>query len=59
MESSFAAEFRAAKSIPWVVEETGKVGGEVRFAGGAGFSAGNITFVNVYEAGYVCHRLCH
>jgi len=29
----------------------GKVAGEVRSAGGQGLTAGNVTFVNVYEAG--------
>ena len=32
---------------------SGRIAGEVRSAGGDGFTAGNVTFVQVYEAGYV------
>jgi hypothetical protein len=42
-----------AKSIPWVTTESGRLAGEVRSAGGGGFTAGNVTFVSVYEAGSV------
>jgi hypothetical protein len=38
-----------------VIERSGRVAGEVRAAGGGGFGAGNVTFVNVYEAGFVIH----
>lgn len=53
LETKFFEEFKSAKSRPWVTTESGKVAGEVRSAGGSGFTAGNVTFVNVYEAGYV------
>lgn len=36
-------------------ERSGRVAGEVRTAGGGGLGAGNVTFVNVYEAGFVFH----
>jgi len=36
-----------------VTFESGRLAGEVRSAGGAGYTAGNVTFVNVHEAGLV------
>ena len=53
LESDFVEEFQKAKSIPWIDSTTGRLAGEVRSAGGGGFTAGNVTFVNVHEAGYV------
>ncbi|KAJ7468642.1 carboxypeptidase C [Mycena latifolia] len=53
LESTFQSEFVAAKAIPWVTAGTGKLAGEVRSAGGKGFSAGNVTFVVVHEAGHM------
>ncbi len=53
LESKFHKEFKAAPSIQWVTAGEGRVAGEVRSAGGSGFGAGNVTFVNVYEAGCV------
>ena len=38
-----------------MIERSGRVAGEVRAAGGGGFGAGNVTFVTVYEAGFVIH----
>jgi len=38
--------------MPWVTTYNGRVAGEVKSAGGQGLTAGNVTFVNVYEAGY-------
>jgi carboxypeptidase C (cathepsin A) len=52
-DSSFQSEFVAAQSIPWVTAGSGKLAGAVRSAGGKGFTAGNVTFVTVFEAGYV------
>ncbi len=37
--------------MPWILED--KQVGEVRSAGGDGFTAGNVTFVNVYDAGHM------
>lgn len=51
LESQFQSEFLSSKPTPWVTMETGRLAGEVRSAGGDGFSAGNVTFVNVHEAG--------
>ena len=51
LESDFVEEFQKAKSIPWIDSTTGRLAGEVRSAGGGGFTAGNVTFVNVHEAG--------
>lgn len=53
LEHKFHEEFSKTPSSPWVTLDSGKVAGEVRSAGGDGFTAGNVTFVNVYEAGYV------
>jgi hypothetical protein len=53
LEHVFHKEFKAAPSIQWVPAGTGRVAGEVRSAGGNGFGAGNVTFVNIYEAGFV------
>ncbi len=33
--------------------KTGVMAGEVRSAGGDGFTSGNVTFVNVHNAGFV------
>ncbi|KAJ6614660.1 carboxypeptidase C [Mycena sp. CBHHK59/15] len=53
LESKFTGEFRAAKSVPWIAAGSGKLAGSVRSAGGKGFSAGNVTFVTVFEAGHM------
>ncbi|KAI4518274.1 peptidase S10, serine carboxypeptidase [Schizophyllum commune Loenen D] len=53
LESDFVDEFQKAKSIPWIDSTTGRLAGEVRSAGGGGFTAGNVTFVNVHEAGHM------
>ncbi|KAG5642320.1 hypothetical protein DXG03_002995 [Asterophora parasitica] len=52
LDSKFRQEFSATKAAPWITSRSGKLAGEVRAAGGAGFTAGNVTFVNVFEAGY-------
>jgi cathepsin A (carboxypeptidase C) len=53
LETSFHDEFSSAKSIPWVTSDSGRQAGRVRSAGGAGFTAGNVTFVEVYDAGHM------
>ncbi|KAH9996036.1 Alpha/Beta hydrolase protein [Russula vinacea] len=53
LEHKFHKEFKRAPSIQWVTAREGRVAGEVRSAGGRGFGAGNVTFVNVYEAGHM------
>ncbi|KAI0275295.1 Alpha/Beta hydrolase protein [Gloeopeniophorella convolvens] len=53
LEHKFHKEFLAAPSIQWVTAREGRVAGEVRAAGGGGFGAGNVTFVNVYAAGHM------
>jgi len=55
LETKFQKEFKAAPSIQWVTARDGRVAGEVRSAGGGGFGSGNVTFVNVHEAGFVLH----
>jgi cathepsin A (carboxypeptidase C) len=39
--------------MKWIPARSGRVAGEVRSAGGNGFGAGNVTFVNIFEAGFV------
>ncbi|KAH8094750.1 Alpha/Beta hydrolase protein [Cristinia sonorae] len=53
LEHTFHEEFSKAKPIPWVTLDSGKIAGEVRSAGGDGFTAGNVTFVQVYDAGHM------
>ncbi|KAG6811216.1 hypothetical protein H0H92_008511 [Tricholoma furcatifolium] len=53
LDTKFHTEFSATKPVPWVTTKSGKLAGEVRSAGGAGFTAGNVTFVTVYEAGHM------
>ncbi|KAF8265772.1 serine carboxypeptidase [Lactarius quietus] len=53
LENKFHKEFEDAPSIPWVLEHSGRVAGEVRAAGGGGLGAGNVTFVNVHDAGHM------
>ncbi|KAG6909590.1 hypothetical protein DXG01_016629 [Tephrocybe rancida] len=50
-DTKFHTEFTATKPVPWITSTSGRLAGEVRSAGGAGFTAGNVTFVTVFEAG--------
>ncbi|KAI0354677.1 peptidase S10 serine carboxypeptidase [Trametes cingulata] len=51
LEHKFHEGFIRAPNWEFIVEETGEVGGRVRSAGGYG--AGNVTFVQIYEAGHM------
>ncbi|PCH36516.1 hypothetical protein WOLCODRAFT_28645 [Wolfiporia cocos MD-104 SS10] len=53
LDSRFQKEFAAKKPVPWVTTESGQLAGTVRSAGGNGYTAGNITFVAVHEAGHM------
>lgn len=53
LEHQFHAEFAASGDEQWVAAETGRVAGRVRSAGGGGLGAGNVTYVEVFEAGCV------
>ncbi|KAI0789518.1 Alpha/Beta hydrolase protein [Abortiporus biennis] len=53
LEHKFHEEFVKTKPVPWVTLDSGKVAGETRSAGGNGFTSGNVTFVNVFEAGHM------
>jgi carboxypeptidase C (cathepsin A) len=53
LETKFKTEFQASSPLPWVTAKGGKVAGVVRSAGGGGETAGNVTFVTVYEAGHM------
>lgn len=51
LEHIYHSEFASTKGVPWVTLESGTIAGEVRSAGGQGFTSGNVTFVQVFEAG--------
>lgn len=51
LQNRYHDEFEHAKPMLWSTLTGGRVAGEVRSAGGGGFTAGNVTFVQVYEAG--------
>lgn len=53
LETNLHAEFSEALSLPWVTLDAHKQAGLVRQAGGGKNSAGNVTFVNVWNAGSV------
>ena len=52
LESKFHDEFSKTELQPWVTLDKGALAGWVRSAGGDGFTAGNITYVQVHAAGY-------
>lgn len=51
--SVFHREYSQTPTIAWRVRSTGEVAGSVRTVGGDGSTAGNITFVTIYEAGHM------
>jgi len=53
MDSKFATEFRNTKSTPWTPLDPSIAAGEIRSAGGGDKTAGNVTFLNIYEAGHM------
>ncbi|KZS93183.1 peptidase S10, serine carboxypeptidase [Sistotremastrum niveocremeum HHB9708] len=53
LDSPLQREFLETKSANWVTSKYGKLAGKVRSAGGDGFTAGNYTFVEVFEAGHM------
>ncbi|EIN14318.1 serine carboxypeptidase [Punctularia strigosozonata HHB-11173 SS5] len=53
LDTEFHEEFLGAQSLPWVTEKSGQLAGAVRSAGGKGYTAGNVTFLNVYDAGHM------
>ncbi|CAE6418101.1 unnamed protein product [Rhizoctonia solani] len=56
LETSFQADFQAAKQVPFVPlsSKSNKPAGFVKTAGGKGqFTAGNITYVQIYDAGHM------
>ncbi|KAH8115994.1 serine carboxypeptidase [Phellopilus nigrolimitatus] len=53
LDTNFREEFTAAEALPWVTLASGKIAGSVRTAGANEFTAGNVTFVTVHEAGHM------
>ncbi|OSD05705.1 carboxypeptidase C [Trametes coccinea BRFM310] len=53
LESKFHEEFAKTSKQPWVTLDKGEVAGWVRAAGGDGFTAGNVTYVQVHAAGHM------
>ncbi|KZO96372.1 alpha/beta-hydrolase [Calocera viscosa TUFC12733] len=53
LENKYAPEFRNQSNTPYVALTSGKVVGEVRSAGGGGVGAGNLAYVQIYEAGHM------
>ncbi|EKM61756.1 uncharacterized protein PHACADRAFT_248586 [Phanerochaete carnosa HHB-10118-sp] len=51
--NKFHDEFAKSVEKPWFTLESGRQAGVVRSAGGDGFTAGNVTFVQVHEAGHM------
>ena len=51
LENVFQEEFLTVGPIPWITEYSQEVVGTVRSAGGNRFTAGNVTFAIVHEAG--------
>ncbi|GJE97833.1 serine carboxypeptidase [Phanerochaete sordida] len=52
-ENKFHDEFAQSVPAPWLTLDSGRKAGLVRSAGGDGFTAGNVTFVQVFEAGHM------
>lgn len=52
LDHKFHKELEKSAPVKWTTLGSGRVAGEIRSAGGDGFTAGNVTFVQVYEAGY-------
>jgi hypothetical protein len=57
LKSIFQDEFRMTRSIPWSPKSDGNAAGNVRATGGA--RAGNFTFIEVLDAGYVFNISVH
>ncbi|KAL5498606.1 hypothetical protein ACEPAH_1960 [Sanghuangporus vaninii] len=53
MDSKFRDEFAAFEAQPWITLDGGKLAGYVRTAGATELTAGNVTFVTVYDAGHM------
>jgi cathepsin A (carboxypeptidase C) len=53
LDTRFGPEFQKSRPLPWVTIDSNTLAGTVRSAGGSGATAGNVTFVTVYDAGYV------
>ena len=50
-DNVFHEEFASSEPTPWIIKNDRRIAGTVRTAGGDGFTAGNVTFLTVHEAG--------
>lgn len=53
LETKFNGEFQQAEKQPWITLDGGKIAGQVRTAGATELTAGNVTYVEVYDAGHM------
>ncbi|KAG8915829.1 hypothetical protein FRC01_003494 [Tulasnella sp. 417] len=53
LDSVFREEFMVAPMLPWAITKNSTMAGEVKAAGGKTNSAGNFTYVSVFEAGHM------
>ncbi|KAI0330115.1 carboxypeptidase C [Cubamyces sp. BRFM 1775] len=53
LENKFHEEFAKTPKQPWLTLDKGELAGWVRSAGGDGFTAGNVTYVQVHAAGHM------
>lgn len=53
LDHRFHEELQKNPPLEWTTSGSRRVAGEVRSAGGDGTTAGNVTFVQIYEAGLV------
>lgn len=49
LESQFSAEFNEAALIPWQTITGGKIAGQVKSAGGGGFTGEQLRTVDFYQ----------
>ena len=53
LESKYHNAFVAAAKQPWITLAEGKIAGQVRSAGATETTAGNVTYVEVFDAGHM------
>jgi len=53
LKTTFQSEFLIAPALTWVEEGSNRLVGTVRSANGGRYTAGNVTFVTLFDSGYV------